>query len=343
MTMKQNAELATLSTTQTWQQQLKSVVTEPRSLLQMLSIHDEKWLTAADRAAKLFPLRVPHAFISRMEPGNIADPLLRQVLPLADELDERSGYSTDPLREHNANPTPGLLHKYRNRILLTTTEACAIHCRYCFRRHFDYASNRLGTNDRDKITDYIKQHPAVTEIILSGGDPLSASDQYLKHLVDELLALTQLKTLRIHTRLPIVIPDRINSSLLNWLSSLPVKTVVVVHCNHPQEIDAEVKRAIAQLSHAVQFVLNQSVLLRGINDNANTLIELSETLMAANILPYYLHMPDAVAGTSQFAVSLNQAQTLLAEIQAALAGYLVPRLVSEVAGASSKKVLTLAL
>jgi EF-P beta-lysylation protein EpmB len=274
-----------------------------------------------------------------MEPGNIDDPLLQQVLPVAEENTDHPDYSRDPLEESHAMPVPGLLHKYHGRALLTLTGACAVHCRYCFRRHFPYSeSNPLGTG-REMAIGYLLKHPEIGELILSGGDPLSVPDGRLSALAKQLSGIGHLHTLRIHTRLPVVLPERVDQRLLDWLSDLPQRVVMVVHCNHPNELDATVETAMRPLQQAGVVLLNQSVLLRGINDNADTLARLSEKLLACGILPYYLHQLDRVQGAAHFAVGDNSARALMDTIHRRLPGYLVPRLVRELPDCPGKSPL----
>lgn len=283
-----------------------------------------------------FPLRVPHGFITRMARGDHRDPLLLQVLPLAQEAEVVAGFSRDPLDELGAMPTPGLLHKYRGRALLTMTGACAIHCRYCFRQHFPYADANPVSGDWQPAINYLARHPGITELILSGGDPLTLTDARLHSLTERLARLTQLRTLRIHTRLPIVLPARIDAGLLSWINAQTLKLVFVVHCNHPNEIDHSVTAALDKLTGTGIMLLNQSVLLRNINDSAATLASLSENLFAAGVLPYYLHQMDRVQGAAHFEVSSERACEIMAELHRTLPGYLVPRLVQEIPGMPGK-------
>lgn len=283
-----------------------------------------------------FPLRVPHGFVQRMVKGDSRDPLLLQVLPLAQEVEEVAGFRHDPLHELDAMPIPGLLHKYQGRALLTTTGACAIHCRYCFRRHFSYSEANPVPGDWQPAINYLAQRPDISELILSGGDPLTLTDTRLHSLTAQLASLTHLSTLRIHTRLPVVLPARIDSGLLSWIKAQTLKLVFVVHCNHPNEIDNSVTAALDKLTAAGVTLLNQSVLLRHINDSAATLARLNERLFAAGVLPYYLHQLDKVQGAAHFEVSVERAREIMTELRATLPGYLVPRLVQEIPGASGK-------
>jgi len=318
-----------------WQDALRHVITDPKELLHLLEL-DPALEQAARAASQLFPLRVPRGFVARMKKGDISDPLLRQVLPLGDELTIMPGYEQDPLQEKKVNPVPGLLHKYKGRVLITLTPICAIHCRYCFRREFPYAENHPGKQGWEKLWDYIASDPTIEEVILSGGDPLSVNEKILFTFSEELAALSQIKTLRIHTRLPIVLPERITADFIQWLGCLKQKVVMVVHCNHAQEINEEVKQGLRALHAAGVILLNHTVLLKGVNDNADTLIELNKALFAMNVLPYYLNLLDKVHGTHHFDVALSQAKAIHQTLVASLPGYLVPRLAREVPGAKAK-------
>lgn len=318
-----------------WQIALKNSITDPAELLEFLDL-DLALLPAAQAAVKLFPLRVPRGFVARMQKGNLQDPLLRQVLPLGIELAETPGFTQDPLQEKNANPIPGLLHKYHGRVLLTTVSSCAVNCRYCFRREFPYNENNPGNQGWDRVLDYIAQDKTISEIILSGGDPLVATDEYLETLCQKIAAIPHVKTLRIHSRLPIVLPARITDDFVKWVTALDLRVVLVTHCNHPQEIDSEVCEAFKRLRQSGITLLNQAVLLKEINDSAEVLVALSELLFDVGVLPYYLHLLDKVQGTAHFEVDEARAQKLLQEATRRLPGYLVPKLVREVAGAGAK-------
>jgi EF-P beta-lysylation protein EpmB len=321
-----------------WQKSLANLITDPKELLTLLKI-DESWLERAVYASRAFPLRVTRSFVSRMVSGDIHDPLLKQVLPLAAELDELADYTTDPLQEQLVNPIPGLLHKYAGRVLVMPTGACAIHCRYCFRRHFPYHDNNLGAEGLHAHIDYLQQNPEITEVILSGGDPLVINDSVLGRLCERLRALPQLKRLRIHSRLPIVLPERITLDLIETLLQSGLQLILVIHCNHPQEINHEVIAALAKLRVHGITLLNQMVLLKGVNDSAQALIDLNERLFAAGVLPYYLHQLDKVQGTQHFAVPLPEAQAIYTELTRHLPGYLVPKWVMEEPGAVAKTLL----
>lgn len=316
-----------------WRRELAAAVTDPRELFALLGLPDEP---GSRSGAALFGLRVPRGFIARMRPGDRQDPLLLQVLPVAQETEAVAGFSADPLGEAAAMATPGLLHKYAGRVLLTLTGACGVHCRYCFRRHYPYADANPAGSQWVQARAYIAAHPDIREVILSGGDPLSLSDERLAALATELAAIPHVQRLRIHSRLPVVLPERITPELLAWLGTSRLQPVLVIHANHPHEIDAGVAAALRRFAAARVPVLNQSVLLRGVNDDPETLVTLSETLFSAGALPYYLHQLDPVQGAAHFAVDDGRASALLAELRARLPGYLVPRLVREEAGAPGK-------
>lgn len=318
-----------------WQLALKEMVTDPEELLALLEL-DGSLLDAAKASAKKFPLKVPRGFIRRMQKGNAADPLLRQVLPLQEELIAVPGYGADPLQETQYNPLPGLLHKYHGRVLLTLTGACAVNCRYCFRRDFAYEENNPGSKGWEAVLDYIQKDASISEVILSGGDPLVASDASIKNLCHKLGDISHIKRVRIHSRVPIVMPERITAELIEAITHPSFQTIMVVHANHPREIDKSVSDAMLLLKEAHITLLNQSVLLNGVNDDSETLIALSETLFAAGILPYYLHVLDKVAGAAHFDLARETACRLHVELRKRLPGYLVPKLVSEQPGAMAK-------
>jgi EF-P beta-lysylation protein EpmB len=290
---------------------------------------------ATQETTQRFPLRVPRGFVARMRKGDPKDPLLLQVLPQVRELDPVPGFSTDPLGERRASPRPGLLHKYQGRALLVVTGACAIHCRYCFRRHFPYEGH-VGTERWVEALGHLAADSSVTEVILSGGDPLVLSDRRLSALAREIAAIPHVRRLRVHSRLPVVLPERVTGDLLGWLCGTRLIPVMVIHVNHPREIDRPVAEALGRLRSAGVTVLNQTVLLAGVNDDATVLAELSERLFDAGALPYYLHLLDPVAGAAHFEVPEVRARALARNLAARLPGYLVPRLVREVAGAAAK-------
>lgn len=285
--------------------------------------------------ASAFPLRVPRGFVAQMQRGDPRDPLLLQVLPQAAERLQQVGYSTDPVGDLAAARRPGLLHKYQGRALLVTTGSCAVHCRYCFRRHYPYADQSVHSARLEADVAELAQ-AGVSEVLLSGGDPLSLDTPKLEQISRALRGVSSLRRLRIHTRLPVVLPARVDAPLLRWLGQLPWPVTVVIHANHPRELGAEQRAALAALKGVTQALLNQAVLLHAINDSAHTLIELSETLFDAGVLPYYLNLLDPVAGSAHFDVDEAAARVLMEALRVRLPGYLVPRLVREVAGAPYK-------
>ncbi|KEQ12309.1 hypothetical protein GZ77_17255 [Endozoicomonas montiporae] len=323
---------------ESWQMQLANCVTRPEALLEILGLAPTL-LPAALDASKTFAMRIPRSFIARMEYGNPNDPLLRQVLPVGQELTDVAGFGLDPLGEKDKNPTEGIIHKYRGRLLLITSGACAVNCRFCFRRHFPYQDNQLSGQHLQRALDYIKSDSSIREVILSGGDPLAASDRRLQQLTSDLAGISHVKTLRIHSRLPVVLPDRVSDDMLHWLRSTRLKTVVVLHCNHANEIDDSVKAAINRLKMAGATLLNQAVLLKGINDSVDAQVTLSEKLFDAGVLPYYLHVLDKVQGAAHFDISEESAQILIRGMMEECAGYLVPKLVRDIPGKASKTII----
>lgn len=318
-----------------WRQAWRDAIRDPVELLELLGLpHLAAGLSTAAQAQ--FPLRVPRGFAMRMRHGDPADPLLRQVLPLDDEDRIVPGFDHDAVGDAAANAGTGILHKYQGRALLVATGSCAVHCRYCFRRHFPYAEQTAAANHWQAAIDFLRADPSISELLLSGGDPLSLSTGKLAELTDALRDIPSLRRLRLHTRLPVVLPERVDDSLLDWLRGLPWPVAIVIHANHANEIDASVAQALRRLRETGAVLLNQSVLLRGVNDDAPALARLSETLFDAGVLPYYLHQLDRVAGVAHFEVDDGHARALHSELQSILPGYLVPRLVREVAGAPGK-------
>jgi L-lysine 2,3-aminomutase len=318
-----------------WRQELAEAIRDPAELLRVLGLPMDL-LPAAERAAASFPLLAPRDFVARMRRGDIHDPLLRQVLPLGEEALPFPGFSTDPLAETSCGPRPGVLHKYHGRALLVTTGACAVHCRYCFRRHFAYQELPRGRHWWKDAVDYVRTDPSLREVLLSGGDPLTLPDTQLRALAEDLATIPHLERIRIHTRLPIVLPGRVDDQLLSWLNGTRLAPVVVIHANHPNEISDAVMLACRRMRDAGVTVLNQSVLLSGINDDVGVLAMLSERLFAAGVLPYYLHALDHVAGAGHFLVDDQRARDLHTAVAARLPGYLVPRLVREEPGQAGK-------
>lgn len=338
------AHIVTLNTPsrEDWLAQLADVVTSPDELLHLLNVDADTNLLAGRDAKRLFALRVPRAFIARMEPGNPNDPLLRQVLTSQDEFIAAPGFSTDPLEEQHS-VVPGLLHKYSNRALLLVKGGCAVNCRYCFRRHFPYAENQGNKRNWQAALEYIAAHPELDEIIFSGGDPLMAKDHELDWLMTQLEAISHIKRLRIHSRLPIVIPARVTDALVARISTSSLQVLLVNHINHANEIDAEFHTAMKRLRIAGVTLLNQSVLLRGVNDNAQTLADLSNALFDVGVMPYYLHVLDRVQGAAHFMVSDDEARSIIRELLTLVSGYLVPKLAREIGGEPSKTPLDLGL
>lgn len=336
------AHIVTLNTPsrEDWLTQLADVVTSPDELLHLLNVDADANLLAGRDAKRLFALRVPRAFIARMEPGNPNDPLLRQVLTSQEEFINAPGFSTDPLEEQHS-VVPGLLHKYSNRALLLVKGGCAVNCRYCFRRHFPYAENQGNKRNWQQALEYISAHPQLDEIIFSGGDPLMAKDHELDWLLTQLESIPHIKRLRIHSRLPIVIPARITDTLVARIAASSLQVLLVNHVNHANEIDAAFRASMKKLRMAGVTLLNQSVLLRGVNDNANTLADLSNALFDAGVMPYYLHVLDKVQGAAHFMVSDEEARAIVRELLTLVSGYLVPKLAREIGGEPSKTPLDL--
>ncbi|MGL4723834.1 MAG: EF-P beta-lysylation protein EpmB [Scandinavium sp.] len=338
------AHIVTLNTPsrEDWLSQLADVITDPDELLRLLKIDADENLLAGRDAKRLFPLRVPRAFAARMKPGDPNDPLLKQVLTSQQEFVAAPGFSTDPLEEQHS-VVPGLLHKYRNRALLLVKGGCAVNCRYCFRRHFPYADNQGNKRNWQFALDYIAAHPELDEIIFSGGDPLMAKDHELAWLMDALETIPHLKRLRIHSRLPIVIPARITEALTERFARSSLQILLVNHINHAQEIDEEFRQAMCKLKLAGVTLLNQSVLLRDVNDNAQTLANLSNALFDAGVMPYYLHVLDKVQGAAHYMVSDDEARAIMRELLTLVSGYMVPKLAREIGGEPSKTPLDLQL
>jgi EF-P beta-lysylation protein EpmB len=322
-------------TSLSWQKILAQGFTSASDLLCYLELPPLSSLLAE----KQFKTRVPLSFAQRMQKGNSNDPLLLQVLATQDELDVVSGYDVDPLIELRVNPLKGLIHKYPGRVLLTLTGVCAVNCRYCFRRHFPYQENNPGRDGWQDICSYIAQDSSITEVILSGGDPLLASDRVLSGLIEQLDAIPHVHTLRIHTRIPVVFPERVEPGLVSLLAATRLKKVIVIHCNHAQELDKHVHQACLSLQQAGCHLLNQSVLLAGINDDASILATLSQALFSCGVMPYYLHVLDKVQGAAHFDLALARAQTIYSQLQERVPGYLLPRLVRDEPGKLSKTLL----
>ncbi len=318
-----------------WQEQLAGAITTAKQLLSMLQLSEEL-LSPALKASQEFALRVPHAYLERIEPQNPEDPLLKQILPIGAECEEVEGYSLDPLAEQTQNPTDGVIHKYNGRLLLITGSACAVNCRFCFRRHFPYQDNRLNQHSMKDALAYIRSDTSIKEVILSGGDPLANNDRRLAAIAAELNDIKHIETLRIHTRLPVVIPDRITDELLHWFTGQRLQPVMVIHTNHANEIDDNVHKTLQRLRQADVMLLNQTVLLKGINDTLEALTQLNKALFKAGVLPYYLHLLDPVHGAAHFDVPEHKAKNLMRALMATCPGYLVPKLVREIPGQPGK-------
>lgn len=336
--MKERAIIAQTLPPRDWDSSAADIITDPAELYRRLAL-DPASLPASLAAGRDFPFKVPASFVRRMRPGDASDPLLLQVLGQAAELEPAAGFSNDPLDEAAYTPLPGILHKYPGRVLLMVTGACAIHCRYCFRRHFPYQDHLPGGDRQRAMLDWLAARADIHEVILSGGDPLSLSDRRLRDWCEALSAIPPLRRLRLHSRLPVVMPERISEGLLSMLSLTRLTSVMVIHANHAAELDHEVGAALAALRAAGVQLLNQAVLLRQVNDNLPALMALSERLAELQVQPYYLHQLDAVAGAAHFAVTDERAVALVAELRARLPGYLVPTLVREVPGATAKRPL----
>jgi EF-P beta-lysylation protein EpmB len=321
--------------TDDWKNALLHAVRDPAELCALLELPVELH-QQAQNAAKTFPMRVPRGFIARMRKGDIHDPLLRQILPMDDEMNIVAGFSDDPVGDIAASVRPGVLHKYHGRLLLTVTGACGIHCRYCFRRHFPYPRENPFTQDWQATLEYIKSNKTINEIILSGGDPLMLETHRLRQFTEQLEDIPHLKRLRLHSRLPVVIPERIDPELLEWLTRTALKLVMVIHANHAHELAHEVGQSLAHLHRAGVVLMNQAVLLRGVNDDVASLRQLSERLFELNVQPYYLHLLDRVSGAAHFEVPEDRALDLVHELRSQLSGYLIPTLVREIEGTASK-------
>lgn len=321
-----------------WQKDYASAITSLTELIDILQLPAET-IQHGLTADQQFKLKVPRAYLDCIEKSNPNDPLLRQILPVDEENQIIPGFVQDPVGDLNASPLPGLIHKYRKRVLLVTTPACAIHCRYCFRRHYPYQDASANGFEFKRAIDYIKSEPEINEVILSGGDPLSLADAQLQRLLDEIENIEHINTVRLHSRLAITLPTRMTHALKTLLINRRFNTVIVVHCNHPNEISPLVSSHLNQYANSSITLLNQSVLLAGVNDEVETLAKLSKKLFESGILPYYLHMLDPVQGAAHFRVNRDKAVKLLKEIQKILPGYLLPRLVEEIPGKLSKQTI----
>lgn len=320
-----------------WKEQMKRAIRDPHELMKRMGLPAPS--TAQIQACRQFGLFVTEAFLSRMEPGNAADPLLRQILPVCEENLDIQGFSTDPLGEEAATTENGLLQKYQGRVLLIANSVCAVNCRYCFRRHFPYEQTPHSQTQWSRALKAIENDQSIHEVIFSGGDPLTLSDERLDWLVRQVDAMPHISRIRFHTRLPIVIPDRINQLFVSVVNDLKSKAIVVIHSNHANEWDKSVEHAIGRLRQAGCQLLNQSVLLRGINDDMKSMIDLSQRLIDCDVLPYYLHQLDPVQGAAHFKVEEEVGISLIRQMRAVLPGYAVPRFVKEEPGQPNKTVI----
>ena len=321
-----------------WQKVLVSAIRDPLVLLKLLELSD------APKSGKLhfpekFKMLVPLSYVKKMKKGDWNDPLLKQVLPTYEEAESVSGFVTDPVGDLNAVVSSGVLHKYQGRVLLVTTGACAVHCRYCFRQHFPYIDSLADKKNWQQTLEKLKEDDTVNEVILSGGDPLMLADARLQIMCEAIAVIPHIKTIRFHTRVPIFLPERINCHFLSWFTALKVQKVIVIHANHANELDDVVANVLLKLKDADAILLNQSVLLKGVNDNVESLKQLSEKLFASHVLPYYLHQLDKVAGAAHFEVDRNDATALMMQLKEVLAGYLVPKFVEEISGERSKQTI----
>ncbi len=319
-----------------WKSLLASSIRDPQVLLDALDLDPARLPEPLD-PSPAFPLRVPLPFLARMRRGDARDPLLRQVLGLRREREPSLDFVHDPVGDAAAAARPGLLHKYRGRALIITTGACPVHCRYCFRRHFPYAEARAADGQWRETLAHLADDPSIHEVILSGGDPLSLDTERLHRLTDGLRRIPHLRRLRLHTRMPVVLPQRVDDALLDWLSGLPWPVAMVIHANHVNEFDTSLREALGRCRQAGVSLLNQSVLLQGVNDSEDDLAALSEALFDAGVMPYYLHLLDRVQGAAHFEVAEPHARRLVDGLRRRLPGYLVPRLVRETAGAPYKQ------
>ncbi len=326
------------TTPQPWQAVVRSAIRDPAVLCRRLDL-PASLAAQAGVGHRQFRTFVPESFLARIRPGDPQDPLLLQVLPLEQEVNPRPGDMRDPVGDAAAQRAPGLIHKYHGRALLIARGVCAIHCRYCFRRHFPYESAPLTTDQFDEALQIVRNDRSLEEIILSGGDPLMMVDDKLDELIQLIEAIPHVIRLRIHTRLPVVIPSRVTEKLCQLLQHTGMSVIMVAHINHPQEIDESVQQAIARLLRHGVLMLNQSVLLRGVNDRLETLVELSRHLIDMNCLPYYLHQLDRVAGAGHFEVPQTEGESLIRQMREVLPGYAIPRYVREVAGESAKQLI----
>lgn len=321
-----------------WQEQLAQAIRCPEELLELVGL-DAASLGYSEKAIQQFPLRVPRVFANRIQKNDLHDPILRQIFPYLEEENDCEGFINDPLAEANVQPVKGLLHKYNSRVLSITTGACAIHCRYCFRRHFPYQESSANGEHLQQSLRHIEKDESIKEVILSGGDPLTLSDRRLVELCQSLSKINHIERIRFHTRIPVVLPDRLTIELIEKLALIGKTIIFVLHINHANEIDDAVVSSIRLLQKHNIMVLNQSVLLKGVNDNVQSLVKLSECLVKNQVIPYYLHLLDPVAGAAHYNVDEKQAKKLIDTMHASVSGYLVPKLVKEEVAKPGKSLL----
>ena len=321
-----------------WQEAMKDAIRDPAELCRQLGLPRD-FADQVQRAYRGFPLFVPRGFVARMAPGDPHDPLLRQVIPLPAENEMAVGFGSDPVGDRQATREPGLIQKYDGRVLLTVTGACAVHCRYCFRQHYPYEMAPGSMSDWEGPLNFIANDESIHEVILSGGDPLTIVDEPLAKLAARLAAIGHVRRLRVHTRLPVVLPQRVTKELLQWLTGTRLTPIVVIHANHARELTDDVPAAISALVETGVVMLNQAVLLQGVNDSAKAQAELCERLVDLRVMPYYLHQLDRVAGAAHFEVPVERGREIMEALRMRLPGYAVPRYAMECAGQSSKTIL----
>ncbi len=326
------------ASTDAWQTILKAAFRSPEELAAELQLPTSMAITARG-AHDQFRLFAPQPFVDLMERGRTDDPLLLQIWPAPAELQIHPDEKPDPVGDAQAHVMPGVLQKYSGRALLVLTGACAVHCRYCFRRNWSYDESPGSLVQWEPSLAAIEADPSIHEVILSGGDPFMWDDEKLARLVERIEQMQHVSRLRIHTRMPVVLPQRVTPELLSALSTSSLRTVVVVHANHHRELSQLVQQAMERMAAQGFTLLNQSVLLAGVNDTANELVQLSERLIECSVLPYYLHQLDRVTGSSHFDVSIDRGRALIAEMRRRLPGYLVPRYVRETPGEQAKSVI----
>jgi EF-P beta-lysylation protein EpmB len=318
-----------------WVAELKNVITDSKVLMKKLELSPEQ--TASWIFDSPFPLKVTEHYLSNIQKGNPDDPLLKQLAPLISEQDSPQDYKLEPLDESKQfTPVLGLIHKYQSRVLLTLTGHCAVHCRYCFRRNFPYEQNNVGHSGFLEQLNYIRSHPNINEVIFSGGDPLILPDRVLSKKIAALNSIENIKWLRIHSRMPTVLPNRITPELIEILAENKKKISIVIHVNHPRELDSKVKSVLKNLQNHNIPVFNQSVLLKSVNNCPEILASLSEELWSVGVIPYYLHQLDKVKGSHNFEVPFSEAQAIYNELRKQLPGFLLPKWVKEIPGAVAK-------